>query len=43
MQKEKKKTLQELHLFLFSGESNVNLCGPAFATYEKGISLNRMN
>jgi hypothetical protein len=43
MEKEKKKNFQELHLFLLSGESNVNLCGPAFGTYEKGISLNRMN
>jgi hypothetical protein len=33
--KKKKKNFQELHLFLFSG--------PAFGTYEKGISLNRVN
>jgi len=43
MQKWKKKTFQELHLFLFLDKSNVNLCGLVFGTYEKGISLNRMS
>jgi hypothetical protein len=42
-EKEKKKTFQELHILLFSGESNVNLCGPVFGSYEKGVSLNRIN
>ena len=38
-----KENFQELHLFLIIGEGNVNLCGPVFGAYERGVSLNRMN